>query len=169
MCSVSYSLKFKRKCSGVSYNLQVQHSEEVSVSILLHGVSCFQPCIFRNSFPGSLFRENGLEKTSKNTANLKHILMNFLCEAAACCLCVCRVKQRSEENKMVTILALADEERLTEKVKMYPSPCLYNKKTKGYKEKDVLSRIHGMLLASRTQNVLHAFFLANSSFVPFFS
>ena len=37
---------------------------------------------------------------------------------------------------MVTILALADEERLSEKVKMYP--CLYDKTTKGYKEKDVL-------------------------------
>ena len=37
---------------------------------------------------------------------------------------------------MVTVLALADEERLSEKVKMYP--CLYDKTTKGYKEKDVL-------------------------------
>ena len=52
------------------------------------------------------------------------------------CLCVCRVKQGSEENKMVTVLALADEERLSEKVKMYP--CLYDKTTKGYKEKDIL-------------------------------
>ena len=33
-------------------------------------------------------------------------------------------------------LALADEERLNEKVKMYP--CLYDKTTKGYKEKDIL-------------------------------
>ena len=41
------------------------------------------------------------------------------------CLFVCRVKQRSEENKMVTVLALAHEERESEKVKMYP--CLYDK------------------------------------------
>ena len=52
------------------------------------------------------------------------------------CLCVYRVKQRSEENKMVTVLALSDEERLSEKVKMYP--CLYDKTTKGYKEIGVL-------------------------------
>ena len=37
---------------------------------------------------------------------------------------------------MVAILALANEERLSEKVKMYT--CLYDKTTKGYKEKDVL-------------------------------
>ena len=37
---------------------------------------------------------------------------------------------------MVTIVALADKERLSVKVKMYP--CLYDKKTKGYKEKDVI-------------------------------
>ena len=37
---------------------------------------------------------------------------------------------------MVTVVALADEERWSEKVKMYP--CLYDKTTKGYKEKDVL-------------------------------
>ena len=63
------------------------------------------------------------------------------------CLCVCRVKQRSEENKMVTVLALADEERLSEKVKMYP--CLYDKTTKGYKEKDVLQNSWN----ARTQNL----------------
>ena len=33
--SVSYSLQFKRKCTGVSFTLQVEHSGEVSVSILL--------------------------------------------------------------------------------------------------------------------------------------
>ena len=37
---------------------------------------------------------------------------------------------------MVIVLALADEERLSEKVKIYPY--LYDKTTKGYKEKDVL-------------------------------
>ena len=37
---------------------------------------------------------------------------------------------------MVTEPALADKERLREKVRMYPS--LYDKMTKGYKEKDVL-------------------------------
>ena len=52
------------------------------------------------------------------------------------CLCVYRVKQRSEENKMVTVLALSDEERLSKKVKMYP--CLYDKTTKGFKEIGVL-------------------------------
>ena len=33
--SVSYSLQFKRKCTGVSFTLQVEHSGEVSVSVLL--------------------------------------------------------------------------------------------------------------------------------------
>ena len=37
---------------------------------------------------------------------------------------------------MVTVLALAHEERLSEKVKMHPCP--YDKMTKGHKEKDVL-------------------------------
>ena len=37
---------------------------------------------------------------------------------------------------MVTVVALSDEERLSEKVKMYP--CRYDKTTKGYKEKGVL-------------------------------
>ena len=89
-------------------------------------------------------------KTSMNTDNLKNILKTFIREAAACvcvcvCVCVCcvcacvrvcRVKQRSKENKMMIVLALANKERLSEKVKM--NPCLYDKMTKGYKEKDVL-------------------------------
>ena len=34
-CSRSYSLQFKRKCSGVSFTLQMEHSGEVSALILL--------------------------------------------------------------------------------------------------------------------------------------
>ena len=44
---------------------------------------------------------------------------------------------------MVTVLALAHEERKSEKVKMYPY--LYDKTTKGYKEKDVLQNLWNVL------------------------
>ena len=37
---------------------------------------------------------------------------------------------------MATVLALTGEERLSEKVKVHP--CLYDKTTKGYKDRDVL-------------------------------
>ena len=60
-CSVSYSLQRKRKCSGVSFTLEVEHFGEVSVLILFLWplISCFQPCNFRNSFSGSIFEKNG--------------------------------------------------------------------------------------------------------------
>ena len=37
---------------------------------------------------------------------------------------------------MTTVLALGEEERLSENVKMFP--CLYDKTKKGYKEKDAV-------------------------------
>ena len=47
------------------------------------------------------------------------------------------VRPVCEENKMAFSLCLAEEERLAEVVKVFP--CLYDKTTKGYKEKDVVA------------------------------
>ena len=55
-----HSLQIKRLCSGVSFTLKVGHSVDLAFVTLKHGVSCFQPCNFRNFFLRSIFKRMAL-------------------------------------------------------------------------------------------------------------
>ena len=46
-----------------------------------------------------------------------------------------------KKKKMAATLSIQEEEKLAEKVKQYPA--LYDKRAKGYKEKDVVKNAQG--------------------------
>ena len=74
-----HSLQIKRLCSGISFTLKVGHSVDLAFVTLKYGVSCFQPCNFRNFFLRSIFKRMALSVVKFLWDMVGTIFLYFMC------------------------------------------------------------------------------------------